>query len=93
MVCAHCLVTLTLTINETLNWLSLLLILMQVSFWWRLCSDRYLISPCPLLPVLMVSVDVKHHVYLLVYHWGRGGPFFEAVPPVSYVPCVYRHAR
>ena len=32
--CGHCLVTLSLTINETLKWLSSLPILMQKSFWW-----------------------------------------------------------
>ena len=48
---------------------------MQESFWWWQCSDRYIISLFPhlynpLLPFspslisLMVSVDVKHHVYL-----------------------------
>ena len=34
VVCGHCLVTLSLTVNETLNWLSSLTILMQASFWW-----------------------------------------------------------
>ena len=34
VVCGHCLVTLSLTINETLKWLSSLPILMQESFWW-----------------------------------------------------------
>ena len=49
---------------------------MQKSFWWRHCSDRYIISlsshlrtPFPTFsPSLIsrtVSVDVKHHVYLL----------------------------
>ena len=46
---------------------------MQESFWWRQCSDRYTISLFPHLHTpfppslisLMVSVDVKHHVYLL----------------------------
>ena len=51
---------------------------MQKSFWWWQCSERYIISlsphlhtPFPLPPFspslinLMVSVDVKHHVYLL----------------------------
>ena len=33
VVCGHCLVTLSLTINETLNWLSSLPILMHESFW------------------------------------------------------------
>ena len=60
--------------TETLKWLSLLPILMQESFWWWQCSDRYIISlfpPPPYSPSppslisLMVSVDVKHHVYLL----------------------------
>ena len=34
VVCGHCLVTLSLTINETLKWLLSLPILMQESFWW-----------------------------------------------------------
>ena len=34
VVCGHCLVTLSLTVNETLKWLSSLPILMQESFWW-----------------------------------------------------------
>ena len=34
---------LSLTINETLEWLSQP-ILMQESFWWWQCSDRYIIS-------------------------------------------------
>ena len=34
VVCGHCLVTLSLTINGTLKWLSSLPILMQESFWW-----------------------------------------------------------
>ena len=53
---------------------------MQKSFWWCQCSDRYIISPPtpnprpppyrlpPFSPSLinpMVSVDIKHHVYLL----------------------------
>ena len=29
---------------ETLKWLSSLSILMQESFWWRQCSDRYIVS-------------------------------------------------
>ena len=65
--------------TETLKWLSSLPILMQESFWWWQCSDRYIISlfpqpPYPLPPPffpslisLMVSVDVKHHVYLRTY--------------------------
>ena len=76
VVCGHCLVTLSLTINETLKWLSTLPTLMQGSFWWWQCSDRYIISLSPHLNTpfppfspslisLMVSVDVKHHVHLL----------------------------
>ena len=65
--------------TETSKWLSSLPILMQESFWWWQCSDRYIISlflhlhtlsPPPFSPSLislMVSVDVKHHVYLLVH--------------------------
>ena len=41
MVCGHCLVTLSLTINETLKWLSSLPILMQESFWRLQCSVGY----------------------------------------------------
>ena len=44
VVCGHCtvsVVTLSLTINETLKWLSSLPILMQKLFWWWLCSDMY----------------------------------------------------
>ena len=47
---------------------------MQESFWWWQCSDRYIISLSPHLHTpplftpslisLMVSVDVKHHVYV-----------------------------
>ena len=44
---------------------------MQESFWWWQCSDRYIFSLSPHLHTpfppslisLMVSVDVKHHVY------------------------------
>ena len=63
--------------TETLKWLSSLPILMQKSFWWWQCSDRYIISLSPHLhtpfpPVspsqisLMVSVDIKHHVYFTI---------------------------
>ena len=46
---------------------------MQKSFWWWQCSDRYIISLSPHLHTPfssslishMVSVDVKHHIYLL----------------------------
>ena len=69
--------TLSRIINETLKWFSSLPILMQESFWWCQCSDRYIISLFPHLHTpsppfspslinLMVSVDVKHHVYLLM---------------------------
>ena len=34
VVCGHCLVTLSLTINEAFKWLSSLPILMQEPFWW-----------------------------------------------------------
>ena len=59
--------------TETLKWPSSLPILMQKSFWWWQCSDRYIISLSPHLhtpfsPSLIsrtVSVDVKHHAYLL----------------------------
>ena len=74
VVCGHSLVvTLSLTINETLKWLSSLPILMQESFWWWQCSDRYILSffrhlhtPSPFsqsLISLMVSVEFKLHVY------------------------------
>ena len=73
VVCGHCLVTLSLTINEILIWLSSLPIVMQKSFWWWQCSDRYIISFFPHLHTpfspslrsLMVSVDVKHWPGLL----------------------------
>ena len=67
--------------TETLKWLSSLPILMQESFWWWQCSDRYIYDlplppppyPLPLfspsLISLMVSVDVKHSVYLLTYFY------------------------
>ena len=51
VVCGHCLVTLSLIINETLKWLSSLPTLMQESLWWCKCSDRYIISlSIPLTP-------------------------------------------
>ena len=59
--------------NEILKRLSSLPILMQESFWWWQCRDRSLKkSPSfpslhspfsPSLISLVVSVDVKHHVY------------------------------
>ena len=45
--CGHRLVTLSLTINETLKYLSSLPSLMQESFWWRQCNDRYIIALFP----------------------------------------------
>ena len=65
VVCGHCPVTLSLAINKTLKWLSSLPILMQVSFWLWQCSNRYIISLSPPLISLVVSVGVKHHIYLL----------------------------
>ena len=47
VVCRHCLVTLSITFIETLKWLSSPPILMQESFWWWQCSDRYIISLFP----------------------------------------------
>ena len=48
VVCGHSLVvTLSLTTNETLKWLSSLPIFMQESFWWWQCSDRYILSLFP----------------------------------------------
>ena len=55
---------------------------MQESFWWWQCSDRYIIpppgphlnTPFPLSPSLinlMVSADVKHHVYTGRTEWGH----------------------
>ena len=65
----RCLVILSLTVNETLTWLSSLPILRQESFWRWQCSDMYIISTPPPSPTsirpslisLMVSVNVKHH--------------------------------
>ena len=39
--------TVSLAINEILKWLSSLPMLMQESFWWWQCSDRYIISLSP----------------------------------------------
>ena len=68
-------------IHETLKWLSSLPTLMQKSFWWGQCSNRYIISLSPHLHSpfppfspslinLVVSVDVKHGVYLLYFSRG-----------------------
>ena len=46
VVCGHCRLTLSLTLDETLKWLSSLPILMQKSFWrWQCSSVRYSTSP------------------------------------------------
>ena len=68
---------------ETLKWLSSLPILRQESFWSWQCSDRYIISPppppyplppfSPSLISLMVSVDIKSHVYVLTGGESWGG--------------------
>ena len=83
----------------TLKWLSSLPTLMQKSFWWWLCSDRYRISPPPPPPTfslslisLMVSVDVTHHVYLLTVSEVKtagtrkrpGSPPRQAIPVDEY---------
>ena len=63
----------------TLKWLSSLPILMQQSFWMWQCSDVYIIylfphlhtpstPSTPSLMSLTVSVDIKHHVYLLAWY-------------------------
>ena len=63
LVCGHCPVTLSLTINETLKGLSSLPVLMQESFWWWQCSYRYIISLCPRLhnPFPFLPVPNKPH--------------------------------
>ena len=67
---------------QILKWLSSLLILVQDSFWWWQCSDRYIISLflhlhnppfSPSLISLMVSVDVKHYVYFIQRSWFARG--------------------
>ena len=75
VVSGHCLVILSLTINEIFKWLSSWPILLQKSFWWWQCSDTYIISLFPHLHTpphppslisLMVSVDIKHHASCLL---------------------------
>ena len=56
VVCGHGLVTLSLTSNETLKWLSSLPTLMQQSFWWWQCSDRYILSLSPPSPYPFPSI-------------------------------------
>ena len=59
VVCGHCLVTLLLTINEALKWLSSLPVLEQESFRWWQCSDRYSL---PLPPPPGTSVEVERQL-------------------------------
>ena len=68
VVCGHRLVTLSLTINKTLIRLSLLPILMQDSFWWWQCSNRYIIYLFPHLhtPLLL---HISNKPYLLLLGW------------------------
>ena len=70
VVCGYCLATLSLTINETLKWLSSLPILMQKSFWWRQCSDRYIIS---LSPHLHTPFSPSLISLMVSMGWGGGG--------------------
>ena len=60
--------TLSLTINETLKWLSSLPVSVQESFWWWQCSNRYITSLFhhlrSSLIILLVSLDIKHPIYL-----------------------------
>ena len=96
MVCGHCRLTLPLTVNETLTWISSLLILMQESFWLWHCSDRSPSStttihpfppPTPVSPSLIsliVSVDVKHHVYLLGHCELNSGCSYESAKSLLY---------
>ena len=87
--------------TETLKWLSSLPILMQKSFWWWQCSDTYIISlsphrhtpfappPLPFSPSLlslMVSVDVKHHVYLQLSTQRSEAVWKSRKPPWAPVP-------
>ena len=77
-----CLVTLSLTVNETLKWLSLLPILMQKSFWWWQCSDRYIISfslPLSRVPNKPYGFCGRKALCLLTY-------YSFPLPPSSPVP-------
>ena len=51
-----------LKINETLKWLSSLTILMQESFWWWQCSDRYIASLFPHLHPHSLPSLISHTV-------------------------------
>ena len=73
VVCGHCPVTLP---SQLWNIKMALIAAHQKSFWWWQCSDRYIISLSPHLHTpfpplspslisLVVSVEVKHHVYCL----------------------------
>ena len=84
--------------TETLKWLSSLPILMQESFWWWQCSDRYIVSLSPHLHApfppfsrslisLMVSVDVKHHVYLEEMFFEKRRVFNEDLKELTEVEC------
>ena len=66
VVCGQCLVTLSITTNETFKWLSSLPILMQGSFWWWQWSDRYIISlspppPTSIPPSPLLNIPNKPH--------------------------------
>ena len=54
-------VTLGLTVNEILKWLSSLPILMQESFWWWHCRNRYIIS---LFAHLLFLIPNKLYVFV-----------------------------
>ena len=71
MVCGHCVLTFSLTINETLQWLSSLPILMHESFWWRQCSDRYIISLSPHLHTPPPPTHTHTHPFSpsLIFPW------------------------
>ena len=74
--------TLSLTINETLKWLSSLPILMQESYWWWQCCDRYILSfslspppyPLPLLPVTNIVISLFWFLWKLSTLFTKGLP-------------------
>ena len=52
--------TVSLTVNEMLKWLSSLPMVMQESFWWLQYSGRYIISlPPSLFPVSLFGLAVR----------------------------------
>ena len=60
------------TVTKTLEWLSSLPVLMQESFWWWQCSDRYIIYVIsPSSPIISVSpashLSVQRCWLLLIY--------------------------